>query len=185
MSCCSLNWSTIGAALGGLAVILGAFAAHGIDGYFAEKYPGQVKTVTGVEVPAAQKYLNDFKTGAQYQMYHAIALIFAAWLATQGESSTATTVAGWAFVVGVALFSGSLYTMTLTGMRWLGAITPLGGVAFIVGWIALAVAGYNLLLGVGTPAALVRANLMLMTALSLAAAIWVAILEREAGTAPT
>ena len=68
----------------------------------------------------------------------------AAWLATQGDS-TATTVAGWAFVVGVALFSGSLYTMTLTGMKWLGAITPLGGVAFIIGWIALAVAGSKLL----------------------------------------
>jgi len=77
MSCCSFNWSTIGAVLAGFAVILGAFAAHGIDGYFAEKYEGQVKTVGGVEVPASQKYLNDFKTGAEYQMYHALALMLA------------------------------------------------------------------------------------------------------------
>ena len=77
-------------------------------------------------------------------MYHALALLVVAWLATQGDS-TATSVSGWAFVVGVAVFSGSLYTMTLTGLRWLGAITPIGGVAFIVGWIALAVASSKLL----------------------------------------
>lgn len=122
----------LGAIFGAMSVGMGAFGAHGLR---ARVLDGSLE----------QRLLEVWETAAQYQMYHAIALIFAAWLATQGESSTATTVAGWAFVVGVALFSGSLYTMTLTGMRWLGAITPLGGVAFIVGWIALAVAGSKLL----------------------------------------
>ena len=121
----------LGAIFGAMSVGMGAFGAHGL----------RSRVLDGSLEP---RLFEVWETAAQYQMYHAIALLFAAWLATQGDS-TATTVAGWAFVVGVALFSGSLYTMPLTGMKWLGAITPLGGVAFIIGWIALAVAGSKLL----------------------------------------
>ena len=70
-------------------------------------------------------------------MYHALGLIAVAWATTQWESTT-VTVAGWAFVLGIVVFSGSLYLLVLSGQRWLGAITPIGGVALIAGWILLA-----------------------------------------------
>lgn len=138
MSCCSLNWSTIGAALGGLAVILGAFAAHGIDGYFAEKYAGQVKTVTGVEVPAAQKYLNDFKTAAQYQMYHSLALLLVGFAGITSRKQKLLNIAGWCFLLGIIFFSGSLYVLTLSGQTFWGAIAPIGGTLLITGWFTFA-----------------------------------------------
>lgn len=138
MSCCSLNWSTIGATLGGLAVILGAFAAHFLDGYFAKKYAGQVKTVTGVEVPAAQKYLADFKTGAQYQMYHSLALLAVGFAGITSRKQKLLNLAGWCFLLGIIFFSGSLYVLTLSGQTFWGAIAPIGGTLLIVGWFLLA-----------------------------------------------
>ena len=80
-----------------------------------------------------------FETGARYQMYHALALMAVAWAATRWPGKL-TTAAGWCFVAGTLLFSGSLYAMALTGQRALGAITPLGGVAFLSGWLCLAFA---------------------------------------------
>ncbi|NET10532.1 MAG: DUF423 domain-containing protein, partial [Symploca sp. SIO2B6] len=83
------------------------------------------------------------ETGARYQMYHAIALLLVALLLSPnhtGMNSTWLTPAGIAFIAGVVLFSGSLYGLSLSGIRWLGAITPLGGVAFMVGWGCLAIA---------------------------------------------
>ena len=74
-------------------------------------------------------------------MYHALALIAVAWVASRGAAAQGpATAAGWCFIAGTILFSGSLYAMTFTGIRALGAITPLGGVAFIAGWLLLAVA---------------------------------------------
>lgn len=80
-----------------------------------------------------------FETGAQYQMYHALALLAVAWVASRWPGPL-VTASGWLFVAGTILFSGSLYAMALTGIRALGAITPLGGACFIAGWLALAVA---------------------------------------------
>jgi uncharacterized membrane protein YgdD (TMEM256/DUF423 family) len=85
------------------------------------------------------RLLEVFETGARYQLYHALALLAVAWASSRWPG-TLTTAAGWLFVAGTVLFSGSLYAMTLTGVRALGAITPLGGVAFIAGWVCLAVA---------------------------------------------
>ena len=119
---------------GALSVALGAFGAHGL----------RARVESGALEP---RLLDVWHTAAQYQMYHALALCAVAWVITQhtaGGSNTPGVVAGWAFIVGTLLFSGSLYTMTLTGVRWLGAITPLGGAAMIVGWIALAIASYRL-----------------------------------------
>jgi len=82
--------------------------------------------------------LEVFETAARYQMYHALALLFVAWLAERAPASGAVRLAGWAFVAGTVLFSGSLYLMAVSGMTWLGAITPLGGVAFLAGWGILA-----------------------------------------------
>ncbi len=75
--------------------------------------------------------------GVRYQMYHALALVATSWAMTQWPG-TAAAVAGWLFVAGIVIFSGSLYGLTLTGARWLGAVTPLGGLAFLAGWLYLA-----------------------------------------------
>ena len=113
-------WVVMGAIGAGVAVLLGAFGAHGL------------KSRVDPELLAV------FETGVRYQMYHALALL-AVGLARVHWPSGLMSVAGWSFVVGMLVFSGSLYLMTATGARWLGAITPIGGAAFIVGWIALAV----------------------------------------------
>ncbi len=114
----------LGALSACMAVALGAFAAHGLR----DRVPPDMLAV--------------FETGARYQMYHALALIAVAWVATRGGGGT-IAASGWLFVAGTLLFSGSLYALVLTGHRWLGAITPLGGVAFLLGWLALAVAAWR------------------------------------------
>ena len=111
----------IGAALGALGVGLGAFGAHGLK--------------QRVEEPL----IATWQTAASYQLWHALALIGVAWVLSQG-ASTAAKVSGIAFMVGVILFSGSLYVLVLSGQRWLGALAPVGGLALIVGWVSLAVA---------------------------------------------
>ncbi|MGH7753983.1 MAG: DUF423 domain-containing protein, partial [Gemmatimonadales bacterium] len=80
-----------------------------------------------------------FETGARYQMYHAVGLFAAAWAATRWPGPWAVR-AGWPFVAGTLLFSGSLYAQALSGVRWLGAVTPFGGVAFLAGWVCLMLA---------------------------------------------
>ena len=120
-------------------------------GSFSLKEPGS----NGLPNRKITSQLEVFETAARYQMYHALALIAVALVlahvrARGGDSSAAvlgpapgtrlTVASGWLFVIGTALFSGSLYAMTVTGIRALGAITPLGGVAFIAGWVCLAVA---------------------------------------------
>jgi len=118
-------FAILGAVLGGLSVAAGAFGAHALKGHLEPRM------------------LEVFETGARYQMYHALALFAVAWVYQQTQAQTAQ-VAGWAFLVGVLLFSGSLYAMAFTGIRGLGAITPIGGVAFLIGWGALAAAATKL-----------------------------------------
>jgi uncharacterized membrane protein YgdD (TMEM256/DUF423 family) len=142
-------WLTIGAMLSGLAVSAGAFAAHGLDRRFHETYADQTfeKKINrdGVErivsqVPLAQKYLADFKTGAEYQMYHGLALLVVG-LLSQVRRTRGLDVAGWCFVAGCLGFSGGLYAYTLTGLKWIGMfVVPLGGVLFLAGWTSLAIA---------------------------------------------
>lgn len=133
------SWLMLGAILGGLSVGLGAFAAHGLDGVFVEHYSGQTRVVAGETVPLAKKFLNDFKTGAEYQMFHSLALLVVG-LLMERRATRALSIAGWSFTVGIVLFSGSLYILTLTGATKWGMVTPLGGVAFLIGWASLAVA---------------------------------------------
>jgi len=109
----------LGALLAALAVGLGAFGAHALRSALT---PEDLAT---------------FEIGVRYQMYHALALLGVAWATTQWPGA-AVTVAGWAFVTGIVIFSGSLYTLVLSGQRWLGAVTPLGGVSFMIGWALLA-----------------------------------------------
>jgi uncharacterized membrane protein YgdD (TMEM256/DUF423 family) len=107
--------------MSGLAVAAGAFGAHALR---ARLEPGDLLV---------------FETGARYQMYHGLALIAAGLVAERWPGPLAG-IAGWCFLAGIVLFSGSLYALTLTGVRGLGAITPLGGLAFLTGWGFLAVA---------------------------------------------
>jgi uncharacterized membrane protein YgdD (TMEM256/DUF423 family) len=112
-----------------LAVGFGAFGAHGLQGHLAGAADG------------AQR-MEWWATAAHYHLTHALALGLAAWAADRFPG-TAATVAGWSFLLGMIVFSGSLYVMTLTGIRWLGAITPIGGLALMVGWAAMAVAAWR------------------------------------------
>ena len=132
-------WMSIGAILAGTAVACGAFAAHGLDTQFVKQYEGKTRVVAGREIPLAEKFLRDFRTGAEYQMYHGLGLL-AVGLWAQSRPSRAANVAGWCFLSGTFLFSGSLYILTLTGVTKWGAVTPLGGVLFLIGWAALAMA---------------------------------------------
>jgi len=109
----------VGAVIGALGVAAGAFGAHAL------------------KARLAPEMLAVFETGVRYQLVHALGLLAVGWAAGRW-TAWAVRVAGWLFVVGVFLFSGSLYAMCLTGVRALGAITPLGGVAFIAGWLLLA-----------------------------------------------
>ena len=115
----SRTFFVLGAVSGFIAVAAGAFGAHSLRDRLTPEY------------------LSVFETGARYQMYHALALLAVAWAVERGGGNSAQW-AGWLFVIGTVLFSGSLYGLALTGNRWLGAITPLGGVAFLAGWICLA-----------------------------------------------
>lgn len=115
---------TLGALSGLIAVAAGAFGAHSLR----DRLSADLLAI--------------FETGARYQIYHALALLLAAWAATRWPGSL-TSAAGWLFVGGTLMFSGSLYALSLSGQRWLGAITPLGGVAFIGGWLCLALAAWR------------------------------------------
>ena len=113
------------AALAGFSgVAIGAFAAHGLKG----KLPPNLFEV--------------FEVGARYHMYHALALLGVAWAASRWPSGSVTS-AGWFFVAGIVLFSGSLYAMAWTGIRVFGAVTPLGGVCFLAGWALLGWAAWH------------------------------------------
>ena len=81
--------------------------------------------------------LATFEVGVRYHLFHSLALLAVAWAASRWPASGAA-VAGWFFLAGILIFSGSLYLLALTGVRWWGAITPVGGVAFLIGWLILA-----------------------------------------------
>jgi uncharacterized membrane protein YgdD (TMEM256/DUF423 family) len=110
-----------GAVAGFIGVAFGAFGAHGLRGRLSPEM------------------LSVFETGVRYQMYHALALLLTAIVAGRADGR-AVAAAGWLFVTGIALFSGSLYVLAVTGVTAFGAITPIGGVAFLAGWVCLAVA---------------------------------------------
>ena len=114
-------FGVLGALFGALGVALGAFGAHGLKDRVEE---------SSIAI---------WETAASYQMWHALALLVVAWVVSEG-TSTAARVSGIAFTAGILVFSGSLYVLVLSGQKWLGAVTPLGGLAFIVGWISLAMA---------------------------------------------
>jgi uncharacterized membrane protein YgdD (TMEM256/DUF423 family) len=111
-----LRWACL---VGFVAVAAGAFGAHGL------------KTMVSADA------LGWWQTGTRYALFHVVGLLAVSIQLERAPRARSAAVAGWAFVVGVLLFTGSLWVMTLTGFRPLGAVTPLGGTAFLVGWVAL------------------------------------------------
>lgn len=117
---------TAGPIFAALSVAAGAFASHALKA----KLDTHALTI--------------WETGAKYQMYHAIAILLVGLLAlNESMSNNLLNTAGISFIVGIFLFSGSLYALSLSGVKVLGAITPLGGVAFLLGWICLVIAGFS------------------------------------------
>jgi uncharacterized membrane protein YgdD (TMEM256/DUF423 family) len=115
-----------GSALAGLGVAGGAFARHSLKNRLSDHA------------------LDIFETGIKYQMYHSLALLLVMLLLTIKQNYPSSLLwAGYGFLVGILIFSGSLYALSLTGIKWLGAITPIGGVAFIFGWGSLVITAWN------------------------------------------
>lgn len=117
-------FAALGALSGFIAVGAGAFGAHGL------------------KARLTPEMLAVFDIGARYQIYHALALLACAWAVARWPGRFAAA-AGWCFVAGTLLFSGSLYLLALTGARGIGAVTPFGGVLFLVGWLLLAAAAWR------------------------------------------
>ncbi len=113
------GWFATGAALCGLGVLIGAFGAHGLR----DRVTPDMLAV--------------FETGVRYHLVHALGLLAVAWASSRWPSGL-IGAAGWLFVAGIVLFSGSLYVLSVTGIRWLGAVTPVGGLCFTIGWLVLA-----------------------------------------------
>ncbi len=118
---------TLASISGMLAVTLGAFGAHALKGRLDDYSRGV------------------FETAVQYHFYHSLALLAVGLLAVSQPQTAMLKTSGWMFFIGILVFSGSLYILSVSGIRWLGAITPLGGLAFIVGWACLAATGWKLL----------------------------------------
>lgn len=118
---------TLASLSGMLAVMLGAFGAHALKNKL-DAYA-----------------LGVFETAVQYHFYHSFALLAVGVIALSQPQTTLLKTSGWLFFLGILVFSGSLYLLSLTGVRWLGAVTPLGGLAFIGGWACLAAVGWKLL----------------------------------------
>ena len=118
---------SVAAVMAGLSVAGGAFASHALKERLSDRA------------------LEIFETGSKYQMYHALALLMVGLFLSRDDEITPTLLnaSGWAFIFGIILFSGSLYALSLSDIKWLGAITPLGGVAFLVGWGCMAIAVWS------------------------------------------
>jgi len=147
-------WIRMAAILGGLAVALGAFGAHGLESNLPPDPSPTLMEPSSNGVSASEgdaesrpplsraRRLEVYETGVTYHMSHALVLLAVGLLGLHLPSNRTgwLKAAGASFLVGILVFSGSLYLMALTGLRWLGAITPIGGVAFLVGWACLALA---------------------------------------------
>jgi uncharacterized membrane protein YgdD (TMEM256/DUF423 family) len=114
------GWFAAGAVLSGLGVLVGAFGAHGLR----DRVTADMLAI--------------FETGVRYHLIHGLAVLAVAWAASRWPSAW-IGAAGWLFAAGIVVFSGSLYILAISGVRWWGAVTPIGGVCFLAGWAALAV----------------------------------------------
>jgi len=113
-------WIRYGSLILLLGVLLGAFGAHGLK----EVLSAQAKAI--------------YQTGVLYHLVHGLGLLAVGWVSSQRTAEGLVSAAGWSFVIGILLFSGSLYVLSITGIKKLGIITPFGGAAFLIGWLCLA-----------------------------------------------
>ena len=120
-----MNIILVAAILGALAVLIGAFGAHGLE-----------------QTAISEKALKSYHTGVEYQFYHVFALLFVGLLYLH-RPSILLMYAAWSFIIGIVLFSGSLYTYVLTGTRQFAMITPIGGLTLVSAWVLLAVATFR------------------------------------------
>jgi uncharacterized membrane protein YgdD (TMEM256/DUF423 family) len=118
------TWFAFGCLLMVAGVAAGAFAAHGL------------------KARLSADNLEIWQTAARYHIYHALALLAVAYAAHRWSNGL-TTLAGWLFIAGIVLFSGSLYILSVSGIKWLGAVTPLGGLCFLAGWVSLGAAAWR------------------------------------------
>ncbi len=116
----------IAAGSGFFAVLLGAFGAHSLKSRLSESL------------------MSAFQTGVQYHFYHTLALLAVALLMQRGVMTTWVVSAGYSFIAGILLFSGSLYALAFGGPRWLGPVTPLGGLCFMAGWLCLLISAWRM-----------------------------------------
>lgn len=133
-----MNAIRVSAILGATGVAIGAFGAHLLPDWLA---------ASGLDDMVVTRRLEAFETGVRYQLYHALALLSVGVLSLS-HAHPRLRLSGWCFILGVLIFSGCLYLLTLTGISWLGAIVPVGGVLMIGGWICLA----SISVGVGPKA---------------------------------
>ena len=125
-----IKFSFVFASLGGgLAVLMGAFGAHGLRGKIEDNL------------------LETFQTAVEYQMYHCLALLAVVVCMLETARSSSLEVAAFAFMLGILLFSGSLYALVFTNLKWLGPVTPIGGLSLMIGWLALVFYGFQRLDG--------------------------------------
>lgn len=124
-----------GAVLAGLSVVTGAFGAHWLNGELSRR---------GLPPEEHRRQIEVWEVAARYQMYHALALIAVGLVGHATGMNSALRMASILFIVGVAIFSGCLYALVLSGVKVLGAIVPIGGTALIVGWVAFAIAAMKL-----------------------------------------
>ena len=115
----------LGAGNAALAIVFGAFAAHGLRNFLSEKM------------------LSIFLTAVDYHLYHGLGLIVVGLLLAQSPISQLLKVSVWMMLIGIIIFCGSLYGLSLSGITWLGMITPIGGISFIVSWVLIVVAYIN------------------------------------------
>lgn len=124
------RWLLIGAVMAGTGVAVGAFGAHGLQ-----------RVLPATDAPGL---LATWEVGVRYQMYHALALVTLALGPGALWNARSMIVTAWCYLLGSAVFSGSLYLLVLSGQKWLGAITPLGGLLLIAGWCALGISAFRL-----------------------------------------
>lgn len=142
MSRCGNHWIAIGAIVVCLAIGLGAWAAHGLEKSIADLYENETRLLRGEKVPAITKYIGDFQTAADYQFGQGIGLILVGILLRQ-ERTGKLKAAALCLFLGMLLFSGSLYALVLLKVPVLGAITPIGGVLMMMGWLLVAWSGWS------------------------------------------
>ena len=136
-----MSWIRLGAFLSFFAVLMGTFGAHGLPEYFKVHYENtEPYLLAGHPIPMAHHYLDVFHTGLKYHLYHGLAIILVG-LLKAGKTNRLLDIAASTFFWGTVLFSGSLYILSVTGVKIWGMVAPMGGILYFVGWICLGIAG--------------------------------------------